>query len=388
MGIRRRGKKFLVTVELGLDEHGVRRRKCVTCSTEREAKRIEAELRAEVARGEYRAPASITCGEFLQDWLASARPRVSPTTWERYRGMVEARIAPRLGALPLAELSPLHLSRFYDSLREEAAHPLHGQGHRLSASTVRKYQMLLHAALSDAVRWQLLLRNPAEATRPDREVRKEVRWLTPEERLRLLKAAEGRRIYLPILLALATGMRRGEILGLQWEDIDFARSRLSIRRGLQWAEGRWLLGEGKTAGSRRVVNLPESLVSSLAAHRRQQQALRADMSEWHDHGFVFTDEHGEPFNLHGFESSWRHICHKAGLEGVRFHDLRHTHATELLRAGVHPKIVSERLGHSSVTMTLDRYSHAVPDLQSEAAEKTDALLRGLLGREDQQPPTP
>jgi integrase len=148
---------------------------------------------------------------------------------------------------------------------------------------------------------------------------------------------------------------------------------------LQWAEGRWLLGEGKAAGSRRVVNLPQSLVSLLATHRRQQQALRAGMSEWHDYDLVFCDEHGEPFNPHGFESSWRHICHKAGLEGVRFHDLRHTHATELLRAGVHPKIVSERLGHASVTMTLDRYSHAVPDLQSEAAEKTDALLRGLLG---------
>jgi len=377
MAIRRRGRKFLVTVELGRDERGVRRRKCVTCASEREAKRIEAELRAEVARGDYRAPSEITVAEFLRRWLDHVAARVTPPTLERYRGQVERHVVPALGQLRLADLTPLHLSRFYAGLRESGR--LRGPGGGLSPTTVRKYQMLLHGALADAVAWRLIPRNPAEGLGSDRETRREVRWLTAEEQLRLLRAAEGRRIYLPVLLALSTGMRRGEILGLKWEDVDFARGRLAVARSLQWVGTRWLLGEAKTASSRRVVTLPESLLPLLAEHRRRQQALRADMADWHDHGFVFTDEHGEPLQPAMLRSAWRRLVERAGLPDVRFHDLRHTHATELLRAGVHPKIVAERLGHASVKTTLDRYSHAVPDLQSEAAEKTDALLKGLLG---------
>ena len=216
-----------------------------------------------------------------------------------------------------------------------------------------------------------------------------MRWLEVEEQQRVIDAAciqrgdhkgEPGALRLPILVALGTGMRRGEILALRRTDVDFTHDRISVRRGRQWnPDGKVTYRAGGKNGKGRVIAAPATLMPLLAARLREVEDLRAAAGDaWRGNGLVFCNRVGEPVGLAAFRSAWNRIAARAQLDGVRFHDLRHTHATELLRAGVHPKIVSERLGHSSVKITLDRYSHAIPDLQTEAAEKTDLVLRGLL----------
>jgi integrase len=229
--------------------------------------------------------------------------------------------------------------------------------------------------LKQAVRWNLIPRNPCDAVEPPRVGRKEMTAYTPEQVQQLLKAAEGHRLEALFVLAVTSGLRQGELFGLSWTDIDLDAGSVSVRRQLEELRGQFRLTEPKSAKSRRLVEIPRVAVEALRRHRARMGA------EGHLDGPVFCDTHGGWLRKSNFlRQVFKPLLRRAGLPEARFHDLRHTHATLLLAQGVHPKVVQERLGHSQISLTMDTYSQVLPTLQREAAEKLD----DLLGKKEQE----
>ena len=303
---------------------------------------------------------SSSTGDYLESWLSQVRGRVRARTYAGYAGLLRRYAIPFLGAVPLADLHPLHLQHLYGALLEEGAG---GYRDRLSASTVLNLHRVLVQSLGWAERFGLLGRSPAKAARPPRPHRAEPKVVDPALASRILRAASGTRLELPVALALATGMRRGEILGLRWGDLSEDLSVAHVRRSLQ------------ATGAARSVALPGFLFPYLERHRTDQARRRQDLRDgWICSDLVIERGDGSPVNPDSMSSAWRFLVIRSGLPHVRFHDLRHAHATLLLLAGVHPKVVSERLGHASVGITLDIYSHVIPGMQAEAARAFDRLF--------------
>ena len=368
MGIRKRGKNWLVTVELGRDEKGIRRRDCVTCASEKEAIRKEAILAAEVARGIYFEPSTMTLGEFLKEWLAHVKGDVRQRTYDRYETAVQKHLTPVLGKVPLASLTPLHIERFKQ--RQAQA--------KLAPATITKHFWTLHKALDRAVAWGMLAANPCDRVEAPRVPKPRVRTLSVDEQAKLLLAAQSKALYGPILLALATGMRRGEVLALRWADIDFEHATLSVVESIEESTAGVGAGEAKTEHARRQVRVPETIVEFLKGHKEEQEEERRNISTYEDRGLVFPRSNGSPKRPSAVTRDFGRLCAKLEIAGVHFHCLRHTHATELLRAGVPVKVVSERLGHASITTTLATYAHVLPDMQDAAASEMGVLLAKLL----------
>lgn len=253
----------------------------------------------------------------------------------------------------------------------------------LSPETIRKCHRLLSQALAQAVRWQMVPRNVAQAAIPPRQPRKEkMRTLTEEGARRLQAAAWAEDTVYgdAVVLALHTGLRQGELLGLFWADMDWERRRLAVRRSLQHLPGQGTsLRPPKSARSRRSLPLGPTAVEVLRRlHGRQVENRLRLGPAYQDSSYVFSSQVGTPLIRENLRRAFLRIVARAGLEGVRFHDLRHTYATLLLRQNVHPKVVSERLGHSSVALTLDLYSHVLPSLEEEAA----LTLEGIIGQQN------
>jgi integrase len=314
-----------------------------------------------------------TVAQFLTRWLDdTAKHRVRPGTFRRYRELVQLHTLPTLGKLPLSKLTPQHLSQLYGE-RLDAG---------LSARTVEFLHRTLHCAFKEAVLWGLIVRNPADAVKPPKPQRPPIRPLNHEQAHALLRAADGDPLEALYVAALMTGMRQGELLGLHWADLDWDAGRLQVRHTLQWHKGgEWTLDEPKTGHSRRSIRLPVSALQALKAHRARQAEQRLPMgAAWEDNGLVFCNGLGrplEPTNL--LHRSYKRLLERAGLAHVRFHDLRHTYATLALRDGVPVKVVSETLGHASITLTLDTYSHVLPDMQDDAAARMERLLGKAAG---------
>jgi integrase len=372
-----RGRTWYAVIDLPKGPDGRRRQKWhrLAASGKRQAQAELAKLIADLASGRYVEPSKLSLADFLLKWLEVVHSAVSAKTFERYRGIVVGHLIPHLGAYPLARLQPLHIQAYYSRALQGGR--LDGRAGGLAPQTVLHHHRVLKEALGQAVRWGLLARNPADAVDPPRVARKEMRTLTPEQIARLLAAAQGSRLYIPILLAVATGMRRGEILALRWEDVDLGAGTVSVRRTLEQVRGRIAFKEPKSARSRRVIPLPAFAVAALRRHKAEQARLRLRLGPaYDDQGLVCTTETGRPL-AHNFGRDYLALLERAGVPRVRFHDLRHSHATLLLSQNVHPKVVSERLGHAAVGVTLDIYSHVVPALQQEAADKLEALLGGV-----------
>jgi integrase len=310
-----------------------------------------------------------TVGAYLADWLAHVRTRVRPTTYEGYEVLIRLHIAPSLGSVLLTDLSPLDVQRLYGRL-------LAPDGPRaLSAGTVLNAHLVLTQALGQAVRWGLVAANPAAGAQPPRPRRAELHSVDSDLAARILAAATGSEIELAVALAIGTGMRRGEILALRWADVDEPRETAYVRRNLQPTADGLVFGEPKTRRARRAVALPRFLEPFFERQARSQERRRRLASEfWQDLDLIVDGGLGGPINPDTFSSAWRRLVKKHGFPHVRFHDLRHAHATLMLLKGVHPKIVSERLGHASIGITLDTYSHVLPSMQAEAAEGADELF--------------
>jgi len=384
MGIRRRGKKWLVTVELGEDEKGIRRRKCLTCETEKEAARQEAILRGEVAKGSYVESSKETVSQFLDEWLSHVSREKRQRTRDAYKTTVEKHLRPALGRIRLADLRPIHIERFITAQ--------HDRG--LAPATVAKHYWTLHKALDRAVMWGKLATNPADRVERPSLGKSRIRVLSVDEQARVLAAARtaGRRrkkgppeegeppswLYGVVLLALATGMRRGELLGLRWADVDLDAGVVGVRDTIEESTAGVELGKTKTDAAVRQIRIPDAAVAFLREHKERQDELRDAISTYVDNDLVFALSDGRERRPSTVTASFAHLCEELKIGEAHFHCLRHTHATELLRAGVPVKGVSERLGHSSPSTTLAIYAHVLPDMQADAARRTDAALARIL----------
>ena len=301
-----------------------------------------------------------------------AQPRVSARTLEDYRGNLRRYILPLLGKRRLQALRPFEIQQAYAGMLQRG----------LSARTVKATHAPLRSALENAVKWRLISHNPAKLVDLPKQSQSERPVFSAEEAKVFLEQAQGDRFSTLWVVLLTTGIRPGEALGLKWADLE--GNRLRIRRSLtRTANGGWELTEPKTPQSRRSVTLPTSAVTSLAGHRSCQVRDKLRLGPgYQDHDLIFCTSHGTPLDMPGITR--RHfypLLEKAGLPKIRVYDLRHTCATLLLAANAHPKIVSERLGHSSVTLTMDTYSHVLPDLPPRAVPHPMLVPAPVEGRE-------
>jgi integrase len=345
-------------------------------ATRREAERALREVLQAIDRQRYVQPSAILVAEYFRDtWLPAMRPNLRETTWAGYRHTLELHVLPHLGAMPLQGLNPQHLNRLYDDLRTDGRKD--GQG-GLSPRSVRYIHTIIRKALADAVRWGVLERNVADLADPPRRApAPQMRTWTADQLRLFLAHVEGDRLYAAWLLAGTTGMRRGEVLGLRWPDVDLRAGRLSVVQTLVMVGSEPRFSQPKTHRSRRAIDLDHRTVAALRAWQKRQHAEQEGWGRaWRDAGLVFTRESGDPINPDGWSGTFERHVRRAGLPPIRLHDLRHTHATLMLAAGVNPKVASERLGHHSAAFTLDVYAHVVPGMQRAAAEQISDMVLG------------
>jgi integrase len=371
--INRGDDTWLVRIFRGRDSQGRRTYLNKTIKgKKKDAETFLSQTLAAISTGTFVEPSLLTLSEYLDKWLESgARPRVSERTFADYKALLERYVRVPLGGKKLTELRTLDIQALYSEM----------QNRGLSPRVVRYTHAVLSSALKQSVRWEILSRNPSEYVQLPKQTRKEMRALSSDEAAKFLAALEGDRCATVLTFALATGMRPEEYFGLQWKDIDLKKGTATVQRALVWRTkgGGWYYGEPKTSRSRRTLPLPASMVKRLVEHKRRQaeERLKAG-SAWQDHGLVFTTTIGGPLNISKLtRNNFKPALKRAGLpQSVRLYDLRHTCATLLMQAGENPKVVSERLGHSTITLTLDVYCHALPTMQEAASQKLESILFG------------
>ena len=373
---KRSKNSWTIVMDLGRDPaSGKRRQQWLSVKgTKREAERKLAELQHQLNTGGYVKPTRLTTAEFLVKWLEEhAKPNVAPTTFQGYEHVVKRHLIPGLGSIALAELAPLHLQAYYVEKLERGR--LDGKG-GLGAHTVNHHHVTLHDALQTAVRWNLVARNVADAVDRPKFQSPEMKTFDEDELKAFLDAARETPYYHLFYLTLFTGLRRSELLGLRWDDADLTLGQLYINRGLtHLRDGRNVIRTPKTPKGRRMVALPPSAALVLREHRENQTAQRLvqGLSALQGSALIFSKLDGSPMLPDTVSQAWRKLVRRTGFQGIRLHDARHTHASLLLKQGVHPKIVQERLGHATIATTLDTYSHVAPGLQEAAAKQFDTL---------------
>lgn len=325
--------------------------------------------------------------QFLDGWLEAIESSVRPRTFESYC-LNARRVAPYLGRLKLRALEPAAVQGAYAALLKRG----------LSKRSVEQAHTVLHRALRQAMMWGLVARNPADVVAVPRPKRRDMQTLTEEQVRRLFEATAEHRLYPLWVLLATTGLRIGEALALSWGDVDLQRGRLSVRRALQRQRGRGLVFvEPKSDTSRRTVPLPAGTVLTLADHRLRQERERTAAAgiALNEKELVFLNVEGRPIDPSTLCRPFHQALKRAGIPRVRIHDLRHTAATYLLGRRVHPKIVQTLLGHSTITLTLDTYSHVIPSFTQEVADHMDTLfdssrevIRGALPAAELTPPPP
>jgi integrase len=378
MSISRKNKRWYVDVDLPAGPDGKRRRRGVGgFKTKREAKAAEAEALRRIRDGVFVEPSRLTVGAYLTEmWLPSIASQVRPTTLGGYRHNVRAYVVPRLGDIPLQRLTTARVGAFYGELVSSGGKG----GRRLSPKTVRYVHTTLRRALRDAVADGLVVRNVAAHARPPRARRVEMQTWTAAEVGSFLASVREDRLYVAWLLLATLGIRRGELLGLRWIDVDLTRGRVAIRQTLVMVDGKPAMAEPKTAKGRRSLMLAPEVLEALRAHRAHQAAERLSWgAEYTDSGLVITTEDGRPMHPETLSGVFVRQARRVGLPPIRLHDLRHSVASILLARGVHPKVVSELLGHATIALTLDTYSHVIPSLQQEAASVVAAAVLDPAG---------
>lgn len=350
-----------------LDDDGHRRRRAVYGRTQKEVRDKLRQGRARVDAGQPVRDASTTLGSWLATWTGQAlevsdRKRA---TKDQYASLARTHIAPALGHLPLDRLRPSDVEGLIVRMR----------GAGLSASTLRSAYTVLRAALEVAVRDGLVSRNVAAAVKRPTAERTDAVFLTADDAQRLLVALRGERLEVLFRFMLATGVRRGEALALSWSDVDLDAATVRVHGTLSRTSRGLEVGAPKTERSRRTVPLPRSMVDALRAHRTRQTEERLAMGPaWTGTGFVFCTEVGTPLEPRNVLRAFQTVARRVGLDGATLHTLRHSNASLLLAAGVHTKVVSEALGHSSYAITADVYSHVTPSQAREAADRLDEAL--------------
>jgi len=304
--------------------------------------------------------------DFIDDWLGEVRTSLKPKTWHRYEQLIRLYAKPAFGKLELEKLTAQRVQRLYSEMTESG----------LAEGTKLQLHSILHKSLKQAILWNLVGHNVMDAVIRPKPAHQEMKTLSPEQARRFLETVRGDRYEALFVLAVTTGMRQGELLGLRWEDVDRQAGTIHVQRSLQRTKEGFTLTEPKTKRSRRQIELTDLARNALERHRINQTAEKLlNDSYWHQQHLVFTNMTGGPLeSSYVLRYCFQPLLERAGLPKIRFHDLRHTAATLLLGQGVHPKIVSEMLGHSSIAITLDLYSHVTPTMQRRAVKALNELL--------------
>ncbi len=344
--------------------------------TKRQADSECARLIAALEVGSYVEPSKQTVAQFLDEWLAFIGPSVAPKTLERYAEICRKTIAPQIGDIILSKLKTDRIDAGFTAMLTAGRRGASGGG--LSPRTVHHTRRVLIKALGQAVTWDRLSKNPALATTPPKVERKKMLAYDAGQTADLVDAMRPTRMFVPTLLAVMCGMRRGEIVALRWRNVDLDGRSIAIVESAEQTKAGVRYKEPKS-GKARTVALSGYVAEELRSHRARQAeeqlrlGLRPDAES-----FVVAQVDGSPIQPRSMTHEWVRLISKTTLPRIRFHDLRHTHASQMLAAGVHPKIASERLGHSTIGITLDLYSHVMPGMQADAAEQVDAAIRKAI----------
>jgi integrase len=371
--------RWAIVIDLRDPATGKRRRKWHSfAGTKRQAQNECARLISELNGGQYIETAKITVGQFLERWLEHVKHQVSPRTHERYSEIVRKNINPLLGAVLLTKLRPLQISDAYAQARASGRRD--GRG-GLAPSTVRYMHVILKAAMGQAVRWQILAHNPVDAVDAPKIERGTMHTYDLTQTAALIEVTRGTRMRITIILAVLCGLRRGEIAALRWRDINLENGQLVVNESAEQTQAGVRYKKPKS-GKGRMVALSARVVNELRSHRAQQAeellALGVPLS---DGTFVIAQVDGSPLQPRTITHQWQLLlAENKSLPRIRFHDLRHAHATHMLSSGVHPKIASERLGHSKVGITMDLYSHVLPGMQEDAVARVDRELEDVINR--------
>jgi integrase len=347
-------------------------------ATREEADKERVRLLRELHLGSYVEPNKLTVADFLEQWLGHVAASIRPKTLEFYTEAVQKYLVPALGKHKLTGLQPVHIQNYYD--RALTSGRIHGPG-GLAPKTVHHHHCVLHQALELAVRWNLIARNPVALTDPPRPEKHDMRFLTEDETTHLLTTARDHRFFLPILIAVSTGMRRGEVLGLRWSDTDLNVGAFTINQTLEAVvAGKPLFRPPKTQKSRRTITISSSVKEHLRAHKQAQgdTLYHTDASLGHL-DLVCSASDGQALEPGNVSHKFSKIAESAGFGDLNFHGLRHTHVAHLIKAGVHAKVISERLGHSNIGTTMNIYGHLFPQFDQEAAQQVDRLFSRIIG---------
>lgn len=343
--------------------------------TKREAQTECSRLITELKTGTYVEPTKQTVAAFLDEWLNFIKPTVSPKTHERYAEICQKGIAPLLAGVTLAKLKTDRIDAAWAKALTEGRRD--GKG-GLSPRTVHHMRRVLIKALNQAVVWDRLVKNPAQASTPPKIERKSMLAYDASQVAALLEHMRPTRLYVPVLLAVMCGLRRGEIAALRWKNVDLDARMMAIVESAEQTTGEVRYKPPKNDRARPVAISP-TVAEELRSHKaRQAEELLRLGIRMDDNGFVVAQIDGRPLQPRSITHEWTRLLAKTELPRIRFHDLRHTHATQLLAAGVHPKVASERLGHSTIGITLDLYSHVMPGMQEDAAAKVDGALQAAI----------
>ncbi|MCZ7537305.1 MAG: site-specific integrase [Acidimicrobiia bacterium] len=343
--------------------------------TKKEAQDFLTDVMAALRGGVFAEPTKVTVGDFLTErWLPARQLSLRPSTYASYQTAINCHVVPELGHIQIQQLSPDRLDRFYADLVASG----------LSAKTVRNIHALLHKALRDAVRKNLVPRNAADAADPPKLARangEEMKTWTPAQLRVFFDGIAGHRLAPAYLLAATTGMRRGEVLGVRWRDISFPARRLHVRQTILSVNYQVTVGQPKTRRGERKISLDAATIEVLRAHRTAQRRERHLLGDgYRDQDLVFARPDGSPIHPDYFSQTFDRTVKRLELPKIRLHDLRHTHATLGLGAGVPVKIISDRLGHATTSFTMDVYMHAIPAAEDDAADQIADLM---FGRDDE-----
>jgi len=362
--------RWAIILDVRDPQTGQRKRRWFSfAGSRREAETERARLITELEKGTAAEPSRLTVAAFLEKWLEYIKPQVAPKTVERYTGLIRANIVPAIGTVRLSKLQPITISAAYSAA---LAH--------LAPRTVQHMHRCLSQALKQAVRWRPLPRNPCDDCGPPRVERRDMKVWDVETISTALELSRSWRVHIPVVLAALCGLRRGEIAALRWRHVDLDRAQLSVIESAEQTKNGVRLKSPKN-GKGRTVALPAIVVSELRAHRlRQAQDLLQLGVRLNDETFICAREDGEALQPNSIGHAWDRFLASTKLPRIRFHDLRHSHATIMLKSNIHPKIVSERLGHSRVALTMDTYSHVIPGMQEGAAAAIDAAFGTALDK--------
>jgi integrase len=363
--VKKDGNNWYYVLDLGKDDKGIRKQKKKRgFKTKKEAEKALIETINAINKGSYIEPSKMTYQEYTEQWFGTKKHSICSQSVKVYENCLRKRIIPKLGQYRLSRVTTILIQSFIDSLKEEG----------LSDSTIKKYLEIIRNSLEYAIDFNLLSTNPAIKVKLPKSNKKEMKVWSQEEANGFLKKAKDDPCFIVFQLALSTGMRQGEILGLRWKDINIEKGMLYIQQTLS-QDGKTFIAGAKTKSSIRAINLSSSTIKYLRERRINiaKDKLRYGPL-YNDNDLIGCTQHGTPLNPANIRRSFNRIIKQADLPKIRFHDLRHTHATLLLAQGVNVKVISERLGHSNIKVTLDTYSHVLPTMQEEVARKLDEIL--------------